>query len=152
MKLEMIDNNKVTSPESISYVEEVPFNEFSIYNPYIRNKGRLKILGSFMAVTIGTIVPNTIDAKQFAPFNTSIEDLVKLENNIEIEPEYYLLQELQSNVNVNSPFSSLSEANFSLDKKTADFDTEISLPIKKVLTVKARIKSISKFVPKPFLD
>jgi hypothetical protein len=150
MKIELIDDN-VTSPESVSYIEDVTFNEPNLYNK--RNKGQLKVLGSIMAATICTIVPSTIDARQLTPYNTSIEGLISLENSIEIEPDYRLLQELHTNINNNSLSSfSLSEENPSLNQKTGDFDTEITLPIKKTLILRAKVKSISKFIPKPFLD
>jgi len=150
MELEIVDKN-ATSLESISYIEEDSFNNLKIYDPYI-NKGRLKVLGTLMAATICTIVPNTIDAKQLTPYDASIDDLVTLENSIEIEPDYLLLQELHTNISSNSSSSSLLEANLNLDEKAGDFDTEVILPIKRTFTIKAKVKSISKFIPKPFLD
>lgn len=38
------------------------------------------------------------------------------------------------------------------DEPITDYDVNIKLPIKTIFKIKAKIKSVSKFVPKPFID
>ncbi|RDC65798.1 hypothetical protein AHMF7616_04428 [Adhaeribacter pallidiroseus] len=49
-------------------------------------------------------------------------------------------------------FSETAVDETTIDFNTRDFDTEITLPVKKRLIIKAKVKSVSKFVPKPYLD
>jgi hypothetical protein len=46
----------------------------------------------------------------------------------------------------------MSNLHIGTDEPITDYDVSIKLPIKRIFKVKAKIKSVSKFIPKPFVD